>query len=166
MRKLLRKQGFAPKTVVTDKLRSYGAAFRHIQLACRHEQGLRKNNRAKNSHQVVRRRERKMQRCKSARSAQRFLNVHSAVYNNFNLQRHLISLSTLLLRERRPHGPRGAARPRRYVANRPRPNRRSIAAAPALSNWVVFVRTSSTATGARSTAGRAAMVVTHAISFG
>jgi putative transposase len=41
MRKLLRKQGFAPKTVVTDKLRSYGAAFRHIQLACRHEQGFR-----------------------------------------------------------------------------------------------------------------------------
>src|ERR1700726_1559771 len=78
IRKLLRKQGFAPKTVVTDKLRSYGAAIRHIRLACHHEQGLRKNNRAENSHQVVRRRERKMQRFKSARSAQRFLNVHSA----------------------------------------------------------------------------------------
>src|SRR6516162_1275139 len=65
MRKLLRKQGFAPKTVVTDKLRSYGAALRHIQLACRHEQGLRKNNRAENSHQVVRRRERKLQCFKS-----------------------------------------------------------------------------------------------------
>jgi putative transposase len=95
MRKLFRKQGFAPKMVVTDKLRSYGAAFRHIRLACHHEQGLRKNNRAENSHQVVRRRERKMQRFKLARSAQRFLSVHSAVYNNFNLQRHLVSRSTL-----------------------------------------------------------------------
>jgi putative transposase len=60
MRKLLRKQGFAPKMVVTDKLRSYGSAFHQIGLACHHEQGLRKNNRAENSHQVVRRRERKM----------------------------------------------------------------------------------------------------------
>jgi putative transposase len=66
MRKLLRKQGFAPKMVVTDKLRSCGAAFNHIGLACHHEQGLRKNNRAENSHQVVRRRECKMQRFKSA----------------------------------------------------------------------------------------------------
>jgi transposase-like protein len=62
MRKLMRKQGFAPKRVVTDKLRSYGAAFRHLRLSCHHEQGLRQNNRAENSHQVVRRRERKLQR--------------------------------------------------------------------------------------------------------
>ena len=66
MRKLLRKQGFAPKTVTTDKLRSYGAAFQHLGLSCHHEQGLRQNNRAENSHQAVRRRERKMQRFKSA----------------------------------------------------------------------------------------------------
>ena len=66
MRKLLRKQGFAPTRVTTDKLRSYGAAFRHLGLSCHHEQGLRENNRAENSHQVVRRRERKMQRFKSA----------------------------------------------------------------------------------------------------
>src|SRR4030088_3487838 len=46
MRKLLRKQGFAPKQVTTDKLRSYGAAFRHLGLSCHHEQGLRQNNRA------------------------------------------------------------------------------------------------------------------------
>jgi putative transposase len=102
MRKLLRKQGFAPKTVVTDKLRSYGAAFRHIRLACHHEQGVRKNNRAENSHQVVRRRERKMQRFKSARSAQCFLNVHSAVYNNFNLQRHLVPGRRCGSSERKP----------------------------------------------------------------
>src|SRR6202049_2219904 len=95
MRKLLRKQGFAPKRVTTDQLRSYGAALRHLGLSCDHEQGLRQNNRAENSHQVVRRRERKMQRFKSAASAQRFLSVHAAVHNVFNLQRHLVSLSTL-----------------------------------------------------------------------
>jgi len=69
MRKLLKKQGFVPKLLVTDKLRSYASAFRRLRLTCPHEQGLRRNNRAENSHQVVRRRERKMQRFKSARSA-------------------------------------------------------------------------------------------------
>src|SRR6478672_4840848 len=49
MRKLLRKQGFAPTRVTTDKLHSYGAAFRHLGLSCHHEQGLRENNRAENS---------------------------------------------------------------------------------------------------------------------
>src|SRR5438067_754763 len=95
IRKLLRKQGFVPKLLVTDKRRSYGAAFRQLQLTCPHEQGLRQNNRAENSHQPVRRRERKMQRFKSARSAQRFLNMHAAVHNTFNVQRHLVSRSTL-----------------------------------------------------------------------
>ena len=95
MRKLLKKQGFAPKLLVTDKLRSYAAAFRRLRLTCRHEQGLRTNNRAENSHQAVRRRERKLQRFKSARSAQRFLSMHAAVHNTFNLQRHRISRSAL-----------------------------------------------------------------------
>ena len=95
MRKLLKKQGFAPKLLITDKLRSYASAFPRLQLACPHEQGLRKNNRAENSHQAVRRRERKMQRFKSARSAQRFLSMHAAVHNTFSLQRHLLSRSTL-----------------------------------------------------------------------
>jgi hypothetical protein len=70
MRKLLKKQGFAPKLLVTDKLRSYASAFRRLGLSCLHERGLRMNNRAENSHQVVRRRERKLRRFKSARSAQ------------------------------------------------------------------------------------------------
>ena len=95
MRKLLKRQGFAPKLLVTDKLRSYASAFRQLKLTCPHEQGLRKNNRAENSHQVVRRRERKLQRFKSARSAQCFLSMHAAVHNTFNFQRHLVSRSTL-----------------------------------------------------------------------
>jgi transposase-like protein len=95
MRKLLKKQGFAPKLLVTDKLGSYGSAFRQLRLTCPHDRGLRRNNRAENSHQVVRRRERKMQRFKSARSAQRFLSMHAAVHNTFNHQRHLVTRSTL-----------------------------------------------------------------------
>jgi DDE domain len=71
MRKLLKKQGFAPDVLVTDKPRSYGAAKFEIGLSARHEQGLRMNNRAENSHQPTRRRERKMQRFKSPGSAQR-----------------------------------------------------------------------------------------------
>src|SRR5215217_8618469 len=57
MRKLLRKQGYAPDELVTDKLSSYAAARRELRLSARHERGLRKNNRAKYSHQAVRRRE-------------------------------------------------------------------------------------------------------------
>jgi putative transposase len=95
MRKLLKKQGFAPDVLVTDKLRSYGAAKVEIGLSARHEQGLRRNNRAENSHQPTRRRERKMQRFKSPGSAQRLLSIHAAVFNTFNVQRHLTSRDTL-----------------------------------------------------------------------
>jgi transposase-like protein len=95
MRKLLKRQGYAPDELVTDKLGSYGAARRDLGLSARHEQGLRMNNRAENSHQPVRRRERKQQRFKSAGSAQRFLSAHAAVHNTFNLQRHLVSRRTL-----------------------------------------------------------------------
>jgi transposase-like protein len=97
MRKLLKKHGFAPTVLVTDRLRSYGAARSELGLAARHEQGLRRNNRAENSHQVVRRRERKLQRFKSPGSAQRFLSVHAGVYNTFNTQRHLVTRGSLRL---------------------------------------------------------------------
>jgi len=95
MRKLLKGHGFAPTVIVTDKLGSYTAALRHLGMCCHHERGLRANNREENSHQVVRRRERNMQRFKSAGSAQRFLALYGPVYNTFNHQRHLISRSTL-----------------------------------------------------------------------
>jgi transposase-like protein len=95
MRKLLKKQGFVPDAFVTDKLPSYGAALGDLGLSKRHEFGGRKNNRAENSHLPVRQRERRMQRFKSAGSAQRFLSTHATVYNTFNVQRHLISRKTL-----------------------------------------------------------------------
>jgi transposase-like protein len=89
------KQGFGPETLITDKLRSYGAAKTQLVLSARHEQGLGKNNRAQNSHVPGRRRVRKMQRFKSPGLAQRLPSMHSAVHNTFNLQRHLVSRDTL-----------------------------------------------------------------------
>ena len=95
MRRVSKKQGFVPDTFIKDKLPSYGAALKDLGLARHHDFGGRKNNRAENSHLPVRQRERRMQRFKSARSAQRFLSTHATVYNTFNVQRHLISRKTL-----------------------------------------------------------------------
>ena len=94
MRRLLKKHGWAPTRITTDKLRSYHVAFRTLGLTAEHIDNKRTNNRAENSHQPVRRRERKQQRFKSPDSAQHFLNVQSAVYNIFYLQRHLLTRAT------------------------------------------------------------------------
>jgi transposase-like protein len=96
LKKLLKNQGFVPDQIVTDGLASYPAALKVLKGQKRHKPGrLRDNNRVENSHLPVRRRERKMQRFKSQGHAQRFVSTHSAIYNAFNLQRHLVSRKTL-----------------------------------------------------------------------
>ena len=95
-KRLLRNHGIHPETITTDKLSSYRAAARMLGLTDRHRPGgMRENNRAENSHLVIRRRERKQQTFKSQGSAQRFLSTHGPIYNTFNLQPHLIRRSTL-----------------------------------------------------------------------
>ena len=96
LKKLLKNQGFIPDQIVTDGLASYRAALKVLKGQNRHKPGrLRDNNRVENSHLPVRRRERKMQRFKSQGQAQRFVSTHGAIYNVFNLQRHLVSRKTL-----------------------------------------------------------------------
>lgn len=90
-RKLLKKHGFAPRTIVSDKWRAYAAAFRDLGLNASHHQAKWKNNRIEGSHVRVRRRERAMQGFRSPGAAQRFLSIHAAVYNHFTTCRHLIS---------------------------------------------------------------------------
>jgi putative transposase len=81
LRKLLKKQGLAPRVMITDKLASYAAAKKVVMPGVEHRQHKGLNNRAENSHQRTRRCERIMKRFKSAVQAQRFLSVHDQVAN-------------------------------------------------------------------------------------
>jgi putative transposase len=90
LRKTMKRYG-QPHVVVTDKLRSYGAAMKVIGNASKQEAGRWLNNRGENSHQPFRRRERAMLGFRSMRSLQKFAAVHSSVHNHFNLERQLYS---------------------------------------------------------------------------
>ncbi len=93
MRKLLKGQGRAPRVMVTDKLRSYDVAKREVMPGVEHRSHKSLNNRAENSHQPTRRRERIMKRFKSRRQLQRFLSIHDPIANLFHIPRHDISAS-------------------------------------------------------------------------
>ena len=80
-----------PRVFVTDKLRSYAAATREILPGVEHRQSRYLNNRAEVSHQPTQRRERQMQRFKSARHAQRFLSAHNRIHNHFQLRRRCVT---------------------------------------------------------------------------
>lgn len=89
--RLLRSHGGEPRKIVTDKLRSYGVAHREIIPDAFHTNDRYANNRAEQSHEATRVRERGMRRFKSVMQAQRFVTIHAAVSNLFNLGRHLVS---------------------------------------------------------------------------
>jgi putative transposase len=86
--RLLKKQGTPPKRIITDKLRSYGAAKREVMPAVEHRSHKGLNNRAENSHLPLRKRERTMQGFRSAGSLQRFISIFSALRNLFVTPRH------------------------------------------------------------------------------
>jgi putative transposase len=90
-KRLLKKHRGEPRSIVTDKLGSYGLAHRELIPGSIHDASRHANNRTEVSHKPTRGRERGMRRFKSERQAQRFLSVHAAVHNLFNLSRHLIS---------------------------------------------------------------------------
>jgi putative transposase len=91
LRKLLKKQTRPPRVMITDKLASYGAAKREVMPGIEHRQHKGLNNRAENSHQPTRRRERQMKRFKSAGHAQRFLSAHDQINNLFHLRRDQVT---------------------------------------------------------------------------
>ena len=90
LRKAMKRYG-SPKVIVTDRLRSYGAAMRVIGNTDRQETGRWLNNRAENSHQPFRRRERAMAKFRSTKSLQKFTATHASIHNHFNQERHLYS---------------------------------------------------------------------------
>ena len=90
LRKAMKRYG-RPEVVVTDRLRSYRAAMKIIGNDERQETGRWLNNRAENSHQPFRRRERAMMKFRSAKSLQKFAAIHASIHNHFNQERHLYS---------------------------------------------------------------------------
>jgi putative transposase len=94
LRKLLKKHAMVPRVMITDKLASYGAARREMGLGIGHRQHKGLNNRAENSHQPTRRRERQMKRFKSAGQAQRFLSIHDQISNLFHLRCHQLTAAS------------------------------------------------------------------------
>ena len=89
-RKLLKGQGCTPRQIVTDKLASYSAAKAAVMPSVMHVRDKGANNRAENSHQPTRERERRRRRCKSSGEAQRFLATFSTISNHFRPGRHLL----------------------------------------------------------------------------
>ncbi len=92
-RKLLKGLQYVPRVIITDKLRSYGAAKREILLGVEHRQSRYLNNRCENSHRPTRQRERRMQRFKPPGHAQRFLSVFGPIFQHFRPRRHLLNAS-------------------------------------------------------------------------
>jgi putative transposase len=90
LKRIMKKYG-SPCSVVTDGCGAYSAAMKEIGAVDRHEVGRRLNNRAENSHQPFRRRERAMQRFRSMKTLQKFSSVHAQVHNHFNQERHLVA---------------------------------------------------------------------------
>ena len=111
LRKLLKRQCRAPRVMITDKLASYGAAKQEIMPGVEHRRHKGLNNRAENSHQPTRRRERQMKRFKSAGQAQRFLAAHDQINNLFHLRRDHVTADQYRAARRRPFrpGPRSPA---------------------------------------------------------
>ena len=91
-RKLLKGSGYSPRVVVTDKLKSYGAAHREFGMGAVHETDRYRNNRAENSHQPTRQNERQMRGFKSACHAQRLLSALGPIQDLFRHDRHLMSV--------------------------------------------------------------------------
>ena len=96
LKKAMKRYG-NPLEVVTDRLRSYRAAMRVIGNVARQTTGRWLNNRAENSHQPFRRRERAMAKFRNAKSLQKFASIHSSLHNHFNQERHLYSRQTFKL---------------------------------------------------------------------
>jgi putative transposase len=89
-RKLLKRCQYVPRVIITDKLKSYGAAKQEMLPGVEHRQHRYLNNRAENSHQPTRQRERRMRGFKSPGHAQRFLSAHGPILSHFRPRRHLL----------------------------------------------------------------------------